>query len=391
MAEVTIAALSEAGALTFGDGYRTKRSEHGRPGYRILRVADVADGRVDLDGPDFVSDEYQRAIGSKLSQAGDVLLTTKGTVGRVAIFPADVEQVVYSPQLCFFRVTDPSTIHPRFLAYWFKSEAFVRQASHRANNTDMAAYINLGDIASLSLDLPGSSEQQAIAEVLGALDDKIAANAEAIRLADDLSRAHFQSASADGDEVPLSSLARFVNGKAFTKDATGTGRVVIRIAELNSGIGGSTVWNDIEVPDDNTARPGDLLFAWSGSLTAARWYRPEAIVNQHIFKVIPNAGRPMWLVNQAVHAKLDEFKAIAADKATTMGHIQRRHLDEPVRVPVESDVKRLDELLSGLWKAALAAEIETMKLIATRDELLPLLMSGTVRVKDAEKTLEGVL
>lgn len=391
MAEVTIAALSEAGALTFGDGYRTKRSEHGRPGYRILRVADVADGRVDLDGPDFVSDEYQRAIGSKLSQAGDVLLTTKGTVGRVAIFPADVEQVVYSPQLCFFRVTDPSTIHPRFLAYWFKSEAFVRQASHRANNTDMAAYINLGDIASLSLDLPGSSVQQAIAEVLGALDDKIAANAETIRLADDLSRAHFQSASADGDEVPLSSLARFVNGKALTKDATGTGRVVIRIAELNSGIGGSTVWNDIEVPDDNTARPGDLLFAWSGSLTAARWYRPEAIVNQHIFKVLPNSGRPMWLVNQAVHAKLDEFKAIAADKATTMGHIQRRHLDEPVRVPVESDVKRLDELLSGLWEAALAAEIETLKLIATRDELLPLLMSGKVRIKDAEKTVEGVL
>ncbi|MFI5429383.1 restriction endonuclease subunit S [Aeromicrobium sp. UC242_57] len=391
MAEVTIAALSEAGALTFGDGYRTKRSEHGRPGYRILRVADVADGRVDLDGPDFVSDEYQRAIGSELSQAGDVLLTTKGTVGRVAIFPADVEQVVYSPQLCFFRVTDPSTIHPRFLAYWFKSEAFVRQASHRANNTDMAAYINLGDIASLSLDLPGSSEQQAIAEVLGALDDKIAANAEAIRVADDLSRAHFQSASADGDEVPLSSLARFVNGKAFTKDATGMGRVVIRIAELNSGIGGSTVRNDIEVPDDNTARSGDLLFAWSGSLTAARWYRPEAIVNQHIFKVIPAAARPMWLVNQAVHAKLDEFKSIAADKATTMGHIQRRHLDEPVLVPSAEDVKRLDALMAGLWGAALASRGREPQTHRDSRWLLPLLMSGKVRIRDAEKTVEEVL
>ena len=102
---------------------------------------------------------------------------------------------------------------------------------------------------------------------------------------------------------------------------------MIRIAELNSGIGGSTVRNDIEVPDDNTARPGDLLFAWSGSLTAARWYRRRPSWNQHIFKVIPAAGRPMWLVNQAVHAKLDQFKAIAADK-DTMGHIQRRHLDE---------------------------------------------------------------
>jgi len=391
MAEVTIAALSQAGALTFGDGYRTRRSEHGRPGYRILRVADVANGRVDIDGPDFVSDEYERAIGPKLSQAGDVLLTTKGTVGRVAIFPAGVEQVVYSPQLCYFRVADPKTIHPRFLAYWFRSEAFVRQASHRANNTDMAAYINLGDIASLSLDLPGSSEQKAIAEVLGALDDKFAANAKAIRVADELSRAHFQSASADGHEVPLSVLARFVNGKAYTKDASGTGRVVIRIAELNSGIGGSTVRNDIEVPDDNTARPGDLLFAWSGSLTAARWYRPEAIVNQHIFKVIPAAAQPMWLVNQAVHAKLDEFKAIAADKATTMGHIQRRHLDEAVRIPSDEGVKRLHGLMTGLWEAALAAEVENLKLIETRDELLPLLMSGKVRVKEAEKTVEGVL
>lgn len=391
MAEVTIAALADSGALTFGDGYRTKRSEHGTPGYRILRVADVADGHVDLNGPDFVSGEYQRAIGPKLSQAGDVLLTTKGTVGRVAIYPTGAEQVVYSPQLCYFRVADPKAIHPRFLAYWFKSEAFVRQASHRANNTDMAAYMNLGDIASLSLDLPGSTEQKAIAEVLGALDDKLAANARVIRTADELSRARFQSASSDGDEVPLSSLATFVNGRAYTKDASGTGRVVVRIAELNSGIGASTVRNDIEVPDDNRARPGDLLFAWSGSLTAARWYRPEAIVNQHIFKVIPNDGRSMWFVNQAVHAKLDEFKAIAADKATTMGHIQRHHLDEPVRVPAEGDSQRLHELMNGLWETALALEIESLKLTTARDELLPLLMSGKVRVKDAETTVEGVL
>jgi type I restriction enzyme S subunit len=166
---------------------------------------------------------------------------------------------------------------------------------------------------------------------------------------------------------------------------------VVRIAELNSGIGASTVWNDIEVPDDNTARPGDLLFAWSGSLTAARWYRPEAIVNQHIFKVIPNGATPMWLVNQTVHERLDEFKAIAADKATTMGHIQRRHLDDLVRIPTSADVKRLDELMTGLWDAALAAEIENLQLTVARDQLLPLLMAGKVRVEDAEKSVEGVL
>lgn len=391
VAEMTIGALADAGALTFGDGYRTRRGEHGAPGYRILRVADVADGRIDPDGPDFVSETYERAIGSKLSQPGDVLLTTKGTVGRVAIYPEDADQVVYSPQLCYFRVADPDILNPRFLSYWFKSEAFVRQAAHRANNTDMAAYINLRDIASLSIDLPDITHQRGVVEVLGALDDKINANQRAVRLTDDLSRAHFQAAVVNGDDVPLSSLARFVNGRAYTKDATGTGRVVVRIAELNSGIGKSTVWNDLEVPDDNTARPGDLLFAWSGSLTAARWYRHEAIVNQHIFKVIPNDGTPMWLVNQAVHATLDEFKAIAADKATTMGHIQRHHLDEPVRIPATTDVKQMDDLMTGLWDAALAAEIENLKLTTARDELLPLLMTGEARVMGAKKSAEGVL
>jgi hypothetical protein len=64
---------------------------------------------------------------------------------------------------------------------------------------------------------------------------------------------------------PLSSLARFVNGRAFTKDATGTGKMVVRIAELNSGPGASTVYNEIDVDGTNLARTGDLLFAWSGS------------------------------------------------------------------------------------------------------------------------------
>lgn len=388
MPEVSLAELRSRGVLDFGDGYRTKRSEHGQPGFRILRVADVTDGEVHTTGPDFVSEVYAKAIGSKASQPGDVLLTTKGTVGRVAVYPNSAEQVVYSPQLCYFRVRDETVLHPRLLAYWFRSGAFLEQAAHRANNTDMAAYINLRDIASLSLDLPNADEQRAIVEVLGALDEKSAANAAVIEKADALAATIYEEAASE--TAPLSSLARFVNGKAFTKGATGTGRVVIRIAELNSGVGGSTVHNDIDVAGDHVARPGDLLFAWSGSLTAVRWFRPEAIINQHIFKVVADKGWPLWLVNQAVQTKLVEFKAIAADKATTMGHIQRHHLDQPTPVPPWGAVGGMDGLMTGLWDAALAAEMERERLAATRDELLPLLLSGRIAVRDAEEAAEAV-
>ena len=178
---VTMAELVAEGVLSFSDGYRTKRAEHGQPGFRILRVADVADGSISPDGEDFVSADYESAVGSKRAQVGDVLLTTKGTVGRVAIMPALDEELVYSPQLCYFRVHQEQRLNRRWLSYWFKSADFLRQAAHRTNNTDMAAYINLADIRSLRLPSTPIQEQRAIAEVLGALDDKIAANSRLMR------------------------------------------------------------------------------------------------------------------------------------------------------------------------------------------------------------------
>jgi type I restriction enzyme S subunit len=238
---------------------------------------------------------------------------------------------------------------------------------------------------------PPSLERVHMVHLLGALDDKITANTKLVESADGLSAATFASMLAETDSMPLTAVASFINGKAFTKNATGNGRVVIRIAELNSGIGGSTVYNDLDVPEQNLAKPGDLLFAWSGSLTLHRWYRPEGIVNQHIFKVVPNSGYPMWCVHGLIARKLDEFKSIAADKATTMGHIQRRHLDEPVNVPSQSQIKNHDVFMSALWECALAAEQESLTLEETRDALLPQLMLGNIRVKDVEKTVGEML
>lgn len=112
-------------------------------------------------------------------------------------------------------------------------------------------------------------------------------------------------------------------------------------------------------------------------------------MNQHIFKVMPNDDYPHWLVYELLRHKLKEFKAIAADKATTMGHIQRKHLDELVRVPSSENIGRHNPLMAGLWDQALVAEVESLKLAEIRDTLLPQLMSGRLRVKDAEKVLEN--
>jgi type I restriction enzyme S subunit len=237
--------------------------------------------------------------------------------------------------------------------------------------------------------------QDAIVAVLEALDNKIEANTPLIRLCDELwfrklSRVLNGWDLADAalpsgwSRRPLSSLARFVNGRNFTRNATGTGRMVVRIAELNSGPGASTVYSDVEVPVDHMVAPGDLLFAWSGSLTVQRWYRPEAIVNQHIFKVLPLSGISTWLVHGYLLQLLPWYRQIAADKATTMGHIQRHHLEEEVVLPDLSTQRELAHQCGPLWQRALAAERESLVLAQFRDILMPPLLSGEMQVRDAE-------
>lgn len=242
-------------------------------------------------------------------------------------------------------------------------------------------FISQGDAREVAISLPPISEQRAIAATLGALDDKIESNRRIIGLIPRLVRAHVNSAiSHSSTFISVSDLATFVNGGAYTKGATGTGRMVIRIAELNSGPGSSTVYNDIKVPDEKIARAGDILMSWSGSLGVYRWYRDEAIINQHIFKVSPT-GYPAWLVFDRLDEVMSVFRGVAADKATTMGHIQRGHLiSTNVEIPTQGALEELETKISPLWDRLLLAERENLDLEQLRDALLPELLSGRIHV-----------
>jgi type I restriction enzyme S subunit len=92
----------------------------------------------------------------------------------------------------------------------------------------------------------------------------------------------------------------------------------------------------------------------------------------------------MWLVHVYLLQLLPWYRQVAADKATTMGHIQRRHLDEQVIVPPTEIQHKLDLLCSSLWNRALTAERESLVLAQLRDSLLSPLLTGELQVQDAE-------
>lgn len=367
----------------------------------VIRGADFPEVALQRSGSLPLRHETKKRVSSRSLEPGDIVLEISGgtrdrPTGRTVYVTDDLlsksDYAVIPASFCRLVRIDGDQADSRFV-YYFLQDLYNSGGTWEYQNqstgiSNFQFELFCKKFSFLAMPIP---EQRAVAAVLGALDDKISANLKLVEAADALASATFDRMLDDAESIPLTEVAQFVNGKAFTKGATGTGRVIIRIAELNSGIGGSTVYNDIDVIDQHVARPGDLLFAWSGSLTLHRWFRPEAIVNQHIFKVIPSNGYPIWCSYGLIARKLDEFKGIAADKATTMGHIQRRHLEEPVDVPARSTIERCDSLMTTLWNSALLAEQESLTLTSIRDALLPQLMSGKIRVRGAEKKVEGVL
>lgn len=319
-------------------------------------------------------------------EPGDLLFARRSLVaegaGQCCLVTAVPELTVFESSLIRAR-PDPTKADSAYIYYFFSSpqgrsllQTILRQVA--------VAGITGTDLVKLEIPLAPLQEQRRISNALQAFDEKIEHNAIlSQKLADIINLKCSQLLEGSAAYESLSSVARFVNGRAFTKDATGSGRPILRIKELNGGVAANTLWADLEASDDNVACDGDLLFAWSGSLDVYRWVGHEALINQHIFKVVPSDGYPLWLVEYWIRLHLREFRGIAADKATTMGHIRRGDLDvAQVPLPLRAELAEAEPVLGALDELRIGLLVENSRLRTTRSLLLPRLVGGEIRLSE---------
>jgi type I restriction enzyme S subunit len=254
-------------------------------------------------------------------------------------------------------------------------------------------------------------DQRRIAAVLGALDDKIELNRKMNRTLEEMAQAIFKSWFIDFDghddfvdselgPIPrgwevasLDSVAHFLNGAACQKfrPEPGEGSLpVIKIREMNQGITDKTDRATLRLPKKWWVNDGDVLFSWSGSLVVKVWTGGTGALNQHLFKVTSDRF-PRWFCLLWTTHHLREFQRIAAAKATTMGHIKRHHLtDAKCVVPLADVLKRADDVLRPMVSRQVRNDLEARTLAGLRDTLLPKLISGELRVPEAEEQLSEV-
>ncbi len=428
--EYMVRELQEIGQLLVEDGnhgeYRPRRDEFCKEGTAFIRASDMDCGRVLFDSASKINGTAVARIRKGIGVGGDVLLSHKGTVGKLAMVPLDAPPFVCSPQTTFWRSLNPDAIDRRYLYAYMHSPHFRQQLDSRKGETDMADYVSLTAQREFRVLLPPIADQRAIAHILGSLDDKIELNRRMNETLEAMAQAIFKSWFVDFDPVranaegrdtglpgeiadlfpdsfedselgavpegwgvkPLDKIADFLNGLACQKYPPENGEEslpVIKIRELRQGITDNTDRATADVPSKYIVEDGDILFSWSGSLLVDIWCQGQGVLNQHVFKVT-SEDFPKWFYFYWTSYHLNGFQRIAADKATTMGHIKRRHLtDAKVLVPSAPLLDSMTEFIDPLMKQRINNELQKQTLAALRDTLLPKLISGELRASDVEK------
>jgi type I restriction enzyme S subunit len=412
MSEAAVIRLSDLvseGSVLVNDGYRTKADELGRPGLPILRVAEVQDGHLAPTFGDHVRSEFRNKIGAKTSQRSDVVVTTKGTIGRVALVKDTDPVFVYSPQVCFVRVLNLRRVSPEFLYQWFRGPEFSEQALAFQSQTDMAPYINLADFRSLRITLPPLSEQRVIVDVLGALDDKIESNRRIWRTRLAISVAMYEGLRNRAESFSsLNDLYEPGLSGVWGEEVNTNGELLptscLRGRDIEDFIRGDrsaapTRYVSVKQIESRRFAEGEIWTAGSGTLgpsilmgneILSVWEYPVTYSN-FVKRLVPSARHNRYAV--CWHS-LDEWRRRGDFRnfqtGTAMPNLDVGAMLMGVQVPDVSDEDARSLAETTLFALNPGLINENRRLGEIREALLPELLSGRLRVKGAQTMVENV-
>lgn len=412
--------LIDRKALEIGDGYRAKNAELSPTGLPFARAGNIGNG-FRFSDVDYLPEDVASGLGRKVSRPGDVVFTSKGTVGRCAFVKPDTPRFVYSPQLCYWRSLDKNLIDPRFLYYWMASHEFRAQVYSVSGQTDMAEYVSLRDQRRMHVTAPSIIEQRAIAHVLGALDDKIEVNGRMNRTLEAMARALFTSwfvdfepvrAKQDGRDTGLPGEVAALFPNYLVDSAPSRIPATWRFVTLaDVAISPQVAVDPTLLPDDthyigleHVPRRSIALNDWAdvGSVSSRKSAFKKGDIlfgklNPHLHKVglapVNGVSSTDILVIRAKSSELSAFILIAISsplfvaytsrtaKGTTMPRTGWKTMqDHRLCVPSDRVARAFNDAVSPMLDRIVKNVHESRTLAAVRDHLLPKLVSGQRRM-----------
>ena len=384
-------------------------------GFRVISAKVVKDGRLDLsaDEPRFVDEPTYRKWMKGPLLADDVILTSEAPLGEVAYIHEQVDWCLGQRLFCIR--TSKERLYGRFLYYALQSESVRHDLYSRATGTT-AQGIRQAELRRVVIPVPPLSEQRAIAHILGTLDDKIELNRRMNETLEAMARALFKSWFVDFDpvrakaegrdpglpphiadlfpdsfeaselgEIPrgwkvarLGDVVELAYGKALKEQNRRPGTVPVY------GSNGQVGWHDERL----VTGPG-IVVGRKGNPGTVTWAPTDFFPIDTTFYVVPKIDCPsLHFLYFALCEQ--QLASLSADSAVpglnrNLAYVNPQLLPPPVLIAAfEGHVRYLFERRHQ-------SDEESRTLAALRDTLLPRLISGEVRVKDAARFLAEVV
>lgn len=359
----------------------------------------------------FVDDEFVYITERKADElrranlaSGDLVFTHRGTIGQVSMIPrmAKFPRYVLSSSQVKARI-DAGRASPEFYYYWFRSPEGQHSLLAHASTVGVPGIASpLATIRSLRVPFPSLPEQQAVVAVLGALDDKIAVNDRIAGACEELLRVQFDELSIDvypdnSFEVFTSDLVEFNPKLPAPK---GGEAVYLDMAAVPTDRATVHEWVRREPKHGTRVANGDTVMAritpcLENGKTAFIDFMDDNEVGIGSTEFIVMRARPGIPVQLPYFlARSPRFRNHAVQNMVGSSGRQRVGTMQlagfPLSRPAGYKLKQFGEVASSMFSHMRLVTDESRALAELRDCLLPKLMSREIRVKDAERFVEGV-
>ncbi len=349
-------------------------------------------------------------------KVGDLLFARQSLIasgaGKCSVVLEAPELTTFESHIIRVRL-DHTKAEPLFYYYYFSSPAGKNSTQSLVMQV-AAAGIRASELALLYVPCPPLPTQRKIAAILSAYDDLIENNMRRIAILEEMAQSlyrewfvYFRFPGYEKNRMVESALgmiperwevktfaevADFVNGFAFKPDDWGKlGKPIVKIVELKNGVTDRTPFHDgSNIPQKYHIQNGDILFSWSADLDVYIWGGGPALLNQHLFHVLPYNGFTKLFLFYSLKDRMWDFRS--KSQGTTMKHIKRSALEQ-VRFLVPPF-----ELRSMFEEHAIPLRVEVQNLTTknlnlrrTRDLLLPKLISGEVDVEGLDIDIGEVM
>ena len=422
----------QGGAIQTGPfGSQLHTSDYKEVGIPVVMPTNIGDGGIVLDGIARIDQADVDRLSQHKLQMGDIVFSRRGDVTKNALIRQHEVGWFCGTGCLKVRLGDESIATARFISHCLRLPDIKDWLIRHAVGATMPN-LNTGILSAVPIVLPPLHVQLEIAAMLGVLDDRITLLRETNATLEAIAQALFKSWFVDFDPVraklegrtpegmdeataalfpesfeeselalvpkgwlvqSLDTIAAFLNGLALQKfPPTGDDDLpVIKIAQLRKGDSVGADQASRNIRPEYIVKNGDVLFSWSGSLEVEIWCGGKGALNQHLFKVTSDAF-PKWFYFFWTRHHLADFRQTAASKATTMGHIQRGHLTAAkVCVPSAAVLEATTLVLGPIVEMLIENSLQAQTLATLRDTLLPRLISGALRLPEAQAAAEEAL